>query len=101
MKQEKRFNTTLAKEPPKHNEDFEKGIIKFCLMPVGGLLSFVLKRLKPEYFYTPKYADSFRAICDMVNGTYGVRVDPDEMTFAQFAYDNDGRYNSFRQMSER
>ncbi len=101
MKQQKRYGTTLTMEPPKHNDDFEKGIIKFCLSPVGGLLPFVLKRLKPEYFYNDTYRDCFRAICDMVNGTYGVRVDPDEITFAQYAYDNDGRYNTFRQMSER
>lgn len=101
MKQEKRFGTTLTKEPPKHNDDFERGIIMFCLSPVGGLLPFVLKRLKPEYFYNDVYRDCFRAICDMVNGKYGVRVDPDEMTFAQFAYDNDGRYNTFRKMSEK
>ena len=101
MKQEKSHGTTLTKEPPKHNDDFEKGIIKFCLSPVGGLLPFVLKRLKPEYFYNDVYRDCFCAICDMVNGKYGVRVDPDEMTFAQYAYDNDGRYTAFRQMSER
>lgn len=101
MKQEKRFNTTLSKEPPKHNDDFERGIIKFCLSPVGGLLPYVLKRLKPEYFYNTTYRDCYQAICDMVSGKYGVPAVPDEMTFAQFAYDNDGRYNTFRQMSEK
>lgn len=101
MKQQQRHGTTLTMEPPKHNDDFERGIIKFCLSPVGGMLPFVLKRLKPEYFYNDTYRDCFRAICDMVNGTYGVRVDPDEITFAQYAYNNDGRYTTFRQMSER
>ena len=105
MKQQKIYGTTLTMEPPKHNDDYEKGIIKSCLSASfreKQTRDYALKRLKPEYFYNDTYGDCFRAICDMVNGTYGVRVPfPDEITFAQFTYDNAARYTTFRNLQNQ
>ena len=105
MKQEKSHGTTFLKQPPQHNDDYERGIIKSCLSASfheSETRDYAVKMLKPEYFYNDTYADCFRAICDMIKGTYGVRVPlPDEITFAQYTYTNADRYKTFQALTKR
>lgn len=105
MKQEKRYDETILKQPPQHNDDYERGIIKSCLSASfheSETRDYAIKRLKYDYFYNTTYKDCFHAICDMINGTYGQRVPyPDEMTFSQYTYTNAERYDTFRKLKER
>ena len=95
----------MTTEPPRHNDEYEKAIINQMLSPTftgRDTMANAVRILKPEYFYNQAYRDSYRAVLDMLNGTYGVPVpEPDIMTFTQHIQTNADRYDTFRAMRER
>lgn len=106
MKQTRIYGTTLLNQTLPHNDDYERGIIKSCLSASfheSETRDYAIKKLKPEYFYNDQYADCFRVISDMINGAYGgVRVPfPDEITFAQYLFDNIERYPKLRNQLQK
>ena len=102
MKQTRIYGTTLLTQTLPHNDEYEKGILRACLsasFSESETRDYAVKKLKPEYFYNDQYGESFKAICDMVKGTYGVRVPfPDEITFSQYLFDNIERYPKLNQL---
>ena len=104
MKQTRIYGTTLLNQTLPHNDEYEKGILRACLSASfreSETRDYAVKKLKPEYFYNDQYGESFRAICDMVKGTYGVRVPfPDEITFSQYLFDNIDRYPKLNQLQK-
>lgn len=105
MKTENYKGASMTTEPPRHNDEYEKAIINQMLSPTftgRDTMANAVRILKPEYFYNRAYRDSYRAVLDMLNGTYGVPVpEPDIMTFTQHIQTNADRYDTFRAMRER